>query len=410
MIRKIGLVLLAVVMLATFLAACRPDAPAPAAPQQPAAQQPATPAEPTPPATPADTAEPEPADDWKIGIVTGTVTQGEEEFMAGQKMLERHGADRIMHVTYPDRFNDEIETTIAQVMSLADAGAQAIVFVQAVPGTIASIQRVRERFPDMLFIVGTIMEPPRELAEAADIVLQIDDIGRGKTIMYNAYRMGAETFIHYSFPRHLGIDMIANRRAVLISEAERLGINFIDVTAPDPTGDAGMAGTQQFIVEDVPRQVAQHGVNTAFFSTNCGMQEPLIRGVLEQGAIYAEPCCPSPFHAFPAAMHISTAGREADVPFMMDEIRRVVREQDMSGRIANWPVPINMLLIEAGVDYAINYLEGNTNGRVDPVAVEASLMRVIREYGADAAYVSNMVDAQGEIYNMFVVMSGAYIF
>ncbi|MCL2843667.1 MAG: DUF3798 domain-containing protein [Oscillospiraceae bacterium] len=348
--------------------------------------------------------------DWIIGIVTGTVSQGEEEFQAGQKMLNRHGAGRIITVTYPDRFNDEIETTIAQVVSLADQGAQAIVFCQAVPGTIASIQRVREQFPDVLFVVGTIMEPPRDIAEAADVVLQLDDIGVGSVLMDQAYALGAEVFIHYSFPRHLGVEMIAARRALLMENAERLGIEFIDVMAPDPTGDAGPAGAQQFILEDVPRQVEAHGVNTAFFSTNCVMQEPLIRSVMELGAIYPQPCCPSPYHAFPAALNISIpTGYEGDVQFMLDQISTQVAAADMSGRISNWAVPVNMLIIEAGVAYAIEYLEGRTNGRVDHDAVLAALDTVATEYGTSVS-VSNFADDRGTVDNLFLLLGAFYNF
>ncbi|HCX78922.1 MAG TPA: hypothetical protein DG577_05900, partial [Firmicutes bacterium] len=50
----------------------------------------------------------------------------------------------------------------------------------------------------------------------------------------------------------------------------------------------GVSGAQQFILEDVPRQIEQYGKDTAFFSTNCSMQEPLIRSVLEGGAIYPQ--------------------------------------------------------------------------------------------------------------------------
>src|SRR5699024_9615872 len=56
--------------------------------------------------------------DYKIGIVTGTVSQGEEEFRAGERMVEEYG-DMIKHITYPDKFDQEVETTIAQVDSLA---------------------------------------------------------------------------------------------------------------------------------------------------------------------------------------------------------------------------------------------------------------------------------------------------
>ena len=58
---------------------------------------------------------------------------------------------------------------------------------------------------------------------------------------------------------------------------EELGIEFVDATAPDPTGDAGLSGAQQFILEDVPKMVDKYGKDTAFFSTNCAMQIPLVK-------------------------------------------------------------------------------------------------------------------------------------
>ncbi|MTI94744.1 MAG: DUF3798 domain-containing protein [Firmicutes bacterium] len=54
-------------------------------------------------------------------------------------------------------------------------------------------------------------------------------------------------------------------------KAEKLGLTFLEVEAPDPVEDAGVAGTQQFILSDVPEKLAQYGPNTAFFGTNCGM-------------------------------------------------------------------------------------------------------------------------------------------
>ena len=345
-----------------------------------------------------------PAGDWKIGIVTGTVSQGEEEFMAGQKMLERHGADRIMHVTYPDRAADEIETTIAQVMSLVDAGVDAIIFNQAVIGSLPALQRARQANPDLLIIAGTIAEPTRALAQYTDIILQSDDVGRGVTIMEQAHAQGATTFVHYSFPRHLAIDMI-NRRYILLQEtADRLGIDFVNVMAPDPMGDAGVPGAQQFIIEDVPRQVAEFGPDTAFFSTNCAMQEPLIRQVMAYGAIYPEPCCPSPFHAMPAAFNIQYEPGEADLAWMIDQISAVVAAEGMAGRISNWSVPLNMLNIEAGVKYAIMFLEGETNGRLDRAALDRAMQYVLDEYGASIQSMQPFEDEEGVLENVFMIL------
>ena len=55
---------------------------------------------------------------YKIGLVTGTVSQGEDEYRAAEKMKGKYG-DMIKHVTYPDNFMQEQETTIAQITGLA---------------------------------------------------------------------------------------------------------------------------------------------------------------------------------------------------------------------------------------------------------------------------------------------------
>lgn len=373
----------------------------------------------TPATVPADTTEDTPAapeveapaeeEAFKIGIMTGTVSQGEEEFQAAQKMLNKYGAEMIITDTYPDKFNDEIETTIAKVVSLADQGAQAIVFCQAVPGAIAAMEKTREKYPDILFITGVVAEPPREVAAVADICLLVDEIGMGTTVIEQANKQGAKAFIHYSFARHLGYETIAARRELFISNCERLGIEYVDIMAPDPTGDAGVPGAQQFITEDVPRQIAKYGKDTAFFSTNCSMQEPLIRTVLEQGGIYPQQCCPSPYHGYPAALNISTAGHEGDVAYMLGQITEKVAAGNNTGRMSTWPLPVNMLMIEAGTDYAIKYCKGETNGRYDETALKASMDKVAAEYNASAS-LSYYKDAEGEVNNYLMILCDYYNF
>src|SRR5690554_7431383 len=87
---------------------------------------------------------------WKIGIMTGTVTQNEEEFRMAEQMLEEFGSDRIVITTYPDKFMQEQETTISNMLELAqDPDMKAIIMVQAVPGAVAAVDKVREVRPDI---------------------------------------------------------------------------------------------------------------------------------------------------------------------------------------------------------------------------------------------------------------------
>ena len=348
------------------------------------------------------------AEDFMIGIITGTASQGDEEITQANKMKEKYG-DMVVTSTYPDNFTTETETLISNAVAMAsDPAVKAIVWCQAVPGTAAAIDKVRETRPDMIFIAGTPGEDPGVINPKADIVLQVDEPGCGTVIPPQAKAQGAKTLIHYSFPRHMSYALIVARHENLKKYCAENGIELVDVTAPDPTGDSGITGAQQFILEDVPRQIEKYGKDTVFFTTNCGMQEPLIRSVFENGAIYSLQCCPSPFHAFPAALNIDMSGHEADVTYMMEQLQAKVDEYGMNGRVSTWGVPCNMLFVNAGVEYAKKVLEGETNGEVlDEEVLKATIQECAKEYTPDANMtIEHYVDDSGnEKDNHFLVMS-----
>lgn len=348
------------------------------------------------------------AEPFKIGIITGTASQGDEEITQANKMKEKYG-DMIVTSTYPDNFTTETETLISNAVAMAsDPEVKAIVWCQAVPGTAAAIDKVRETRPDMIFIAGTPGEDPGVINPKADIVLQVDEPGCGIVIPPQAKAQGAKTLIHYSFPRHMSYALIVARHENMKKYCEENGIEMVDVTAPDPTGDSGITGAQQFILEDVPRQIEKYGKDTVFFTTNCGMQEPLIRSVFENGAIYSLQCCPSPFHAFPAALNIDMAGHEADVTYMMEQLQAKVDEYNMGGRVSTWGVPCNMLFVNAGVEYAKKVLEGETNGVVlDEQVLRDTIQECAEQYTPDAKMtIDYYVDDNGNAKeNHFLVMS-----
>jgi len=313
------------------------------------------------------------AKDYKIGVFTGTVSQGEEEFRAAENMIAKYGADKIVHMTYPDRFMAEQETIITNLLGMAsDPLVEALVIVQAVPGMSPAIDKVRELKPDILIIAGVPAEDPAMIAARADVVLNTDDLGRGVCTLEQAQALGAKTFVHYTFPRHMSYELLSQRREIMRETAEKLGIQFVDADAPDPTGDAGVPGTQMFITEDIPRKVAEYGKDTAFFGTNCSMMEPLIKQVVDEGAIFPVQCCPSPYHAYPGALGIEIPeDKKGNVAWILEAIEQKLVELGAGGRLSTWPIPVNMAYIEAGVAYAIDYLEGNIDKRLDKERLEA---------------------------------------
>ncbi len=347
------------------------------------------------------------ASNYKIAIITGTVSQGEEEFRAAENMKAAY-PNQIVTATYPDNFSKEQETTISNTLNLvSDEDVKALVFLQAVPGASAAIAKAKELKPDLLVIAGVTGEDPGTITPVADIVLNADELGMGVSIMEQAKALGAETFIHYSFPRHMSIALLSGRRDLLRETAEKLGITFVEANAPDPTGDSGVPGAQQFILEDVPKMIEKYGKNTAFFSTNCAMQEPMIKTVLEGGAIFPQQCCPSPYHGYPGALGIEIPDDKAgDVEFILAETTKAITAGGNGGRMSTWTVPVNMLFVEAGVKYAQKYLEGEITEKNDFAALQA----VCEEIAGGPVTMSTLVENDVEYNNFYTLLGNYYVF
>ena len=342
---------------------------------------------------------------YKIGIITGTISQGDEEIGAAMKMKEMH-PDIVVTATYPDNFSTETEQTIATVTNMAsDPEVKAIVFVQAVPGATAAINKVRETRDDILFITGVCAEDPAVIAAAADICMLVDEITMGTSVIDQAVAQGAKTFVHISFERHLGYATISARQQLFKDRCAELGVEYVEATAPDPTGDAGVTGAQAWITENIKPYVEKYGKDTAFFSTNCSLQVPLIQQIAELGAIYPVQCCPSPDHAYPSAFNIDTAGHEGDIDYLNAEIAKKVAEYGNSGRMSTWPISVNMTMIEAGFNYANKWINGEITERCDADALLAEIQAV----GGAGMEISNYSDDNGTLDNFFMINSTTYM-
>lgn len=308
---------------------------------------------------------------FKIGIMTGTVSQGEDEFRAGQMVVAKYGADHVKHVTYPDNFMQEQETVIAQLVGLAsDPDVKVIVMGQAVPGAIPGLRKIREKRPDIKVAFVTPQDDPALVNNEVDICVQPDELARGRTIVGVAKKMGVTDFVHYSFPRHMSQELIARRFDIMKTACAQNGIKMHFVTAPDPMGEGGLNATQQFVMEDVPRELKQYGQKTAFFSTNCGMMDPMIKSVVTSGGYIPEQCCPSPTHGYPTALGIAIpANKAGDMEYISAENRRVIAEHHMSGHFSTWPVPEVMLSIRAMTDLLVDAQMGKADYK-DPATVK----------------------------------------
>ena len=383
--KRLLALLLALLLAVGMFAACQE---APATPDPGPVEETPVPTEPTEPDDEPGDVEDDESFPGVIAIVTNTIDQNEEEFRSAEALVERFGADKVIHRTWPVYFATEPEmmiTTLTEIASDFDVGA--IIINQAVVNTNAAIDAVREIRGDEIFIaVVAAAEDPADTYARVDLSLDINNPAIGALFVDQAVAMGADTIAHYSFPRHMAIPQLATRRDNMAAAAEAAGLRFVDLPSPDPMEEGGMAASQLFISQDVGRQVEELGENTAFFSTNCGQQIPLLQQVLAYGAMYVQPCDPSPFHAFPAALGLAANDGDAMDQFSIAEIialtREAIAEADMSGRLANWALPASMANTTVGFMYAIEWLNDRVTrdiGQID----EAVLLELFGDYAEE---------------------------
>ena len=315
------------------------------------------------------------ATEGKIAIITNTVSQNEEEYRSAQAMVEKYG-DRIIHDTMPDNFMAEQEQFISVINKYGtDPDVKAIIINQACPGSNPGIDKVAEvRDLNDLFVgYATPQENPTDITTRADFTISVDEVGKGTFMAQQAYDMGCKTFVHYSFPRHMAQVTLAGCRDKIKEKCEELGIEFVDATAPDPTSDAGTTGAQMFILEDVPKMVEKYGKETAFFSTNCSMQVPLIEAVFDAGAYFPQPCCPSPYHGFPSAFGIESPSDLVNgIQETIDATTKYVADAGLTGHFSTWAVPASIANTVGLTEYAFLWMAGLASD-CDPEIMSAIL-------------------------------------
>jgi predicted small lipoprotein YifL len=184
-----------------------------------------------------------------IAIVTNTLSQNEEEYRSAEQMVQKYGEDKIMHVLWPDNFMTEQEQMISTIAKIgANPDVKGLIINQAVPGTNAAVDKLLETRDDIFIVYCTPQENPPDVAERANLILNPDELKMGDAIPVQAQKLGAKTLVHYSFPRHMSIVMLAARRQLMMDKCEEIGLEFYDATAPDPTSDVGVPEFVKIVV------------------------------------------------------------------------------------------------------------------------------------------------------------------
>lgn len=302
------------------------------------------------------------AEDFHIGIVTGSVSQSEDDRRGAEAVQAKYGEDMVKLAIYPDNFTEELETTIQTIVNFADDPLmKAIIVNQAVPGTTEAFRQIKERRPDILCFAGESHEDLPEIGSAADLVVNNDFVARGYLMIRTAHELGADTFVHISFPRHMSYETMSRRVAIMQEACKEFGMTFVLETAPDPTmSDVGTAGAQAYILEHAPEWIEKYGKNSAFFCTNDAHTEPLLKQLLEYGGYFVEADLPSPLMGYPGALGLDFTDAGGDFEKILKTVEDAIVAKGGAGRFGTWAFSYGYTVSAGLAEHAINVINGDS--------------------------------------------------
>ena len=305
-----------------------------------------------------ETASTEETGNVHIGIVTGSVSQSEDDRRGAEAFQAMYGADMVKLAIYPDNFTEELETTIQTIVNLSDdPDMKAIIVNQGVPGTTEAFRQIKERRPDIICIAGESHEDLPEIGSAADLVCNNDFVARGYLIIRTAHELGCDTFVHISFPRHLAYE--------------------------------------------------KYGEKAAYFCTNDAHTEPLLKQLLEYGGYFIEADLPSPLMGYPGALGLDLTEEAGDFDKILKKVESAIVEKGGAGRFGTWAYSYGYTVSAGLAQHALNVINGESElCDIDDIAKAYQVFSPNAEWNG-----SNYTNADTgvKLDNVFLVYQDTYI-
>ena len=345
---------------------------------------------------------------YRIGIVTGSVSQSEDDRRGAEAFQAEYGEDMVKLAIYPDNFTEELETTIQTIVNLSDdPDMKAIIVNQGVPGTTEAFRQIKERRPDIICIAGESHEDLPEIGSAADLVCNNDFVSRGYLIIRTAHELGCDTFVHISFPRHMSYETMSRRVAIMKAACEEFGMKFVLETAPDPTSDVGVSGAQAYILEQVPAWAEKYGQKAAYFCTNDAHTEPLLKRLLECGGYFIEADLPSPLMGYPGALGLDLSQEAGDFDKILAKVESAIVEKGGADHFGTWAYSYGYTLSAGLALHAKNVIDGKSELKdMDDVAAALQVYSPKAAWNG-AGYTNATTGVKSE--NVFLIYQDTYI-
>ena len=240
----------------------------------------------------------------------------------------------------------------------ADARIGAIVVAPAVPGTVAFFEAIRRLRPELLLLAARPSEQYSLYEPVADLVVDLDYLERGWAIPWTARSLGADTFVHVSFARHRSDPRLKAQRDLIRLACRELGLEFVELDAPDPAAKGGPQEVYGFVSARAPLWIGKYGKRAAFYATDDTAAEPLMEAIRAYGGFFVETVEPSVRNAYPYVFMLDPALVADDYRGAFAVLEKKAAADGSAGRFGVWSWSFGEAALEALGRAALAALDG----------------------------------------------------
>ncbi|MBN1243491.1 MAG: DUF3798 domain-containing protein [Spirochaetales bacterium] len=240
----------------------------------------------------------------------------------------------------------------------ADTRIGAIVVAPALPGTVAAFEAIRKVRPELLLLAAQPWEHYSLYGPVADLVVDLDYLDRGWAIPWTAKALGADTFIHVSIARHRSMDHFGMQRDLMRLACRELGLEFVELDAPDPATEGGPQQVYSFVSSRAPLWIGKYGKQAAFYATNDAVAEPLMEAIRTYGGLFVETVKPSVRNAYPYVFMLDPALVADDYRGAFADLEKKAAANGSAGRFGVWSWSFGEATFEALGRAALAALDG----------------------------------------------------
>lgn len=318
----------------------------------------------------------------KVALIIGNQESDKETFSKAVEFAKQYG-NEIMIIGYdPNEYGQNGTIEKVSLSTAQDPDVKAMIFSNGVDGTTDAVKQVRENRSDMFIMVCNPVEGVDIVSEYADVVISLDFTAFGKSLVEKSKEMGAENFVFYTFNRHIGYPAIRQLRTAVETACADNELTFKLATSVDVYEQSRDLDTAKlYIREDVTRKEKKFGKNTVLFSTDNLVAGTVAEEVKEHSMMMVSSFLPSPI-AIAEPFGVSLLEKPTDSAYVTENLKKGVADSGMSGKIATWGCSVPVLMIEAGLNYALDIIE---NGSKEASVESITELLNTYSYGADVA-------------------------